>query len=335
MDAPLELPHFLQMEPVGQCNLQCEMCPVVFRQDGPSNGAPAFLSWETFQRTIDEFSNLQDLHLQGLGEPLMHPRFFDMVAYASVRGIRVTTNTNLTVLSPARAAKCVTSGLHTMHISIDAATPAVYEKIRRGSRFDRVMRNLGFLAEAKGAVNEPPFLRLVCVLMRQNLSELSGLVRLAHQWRIPAVFVQYLCHDFGEESLPANYRSMREFVEDQSLFGLDPAPIEEQFAAAREEARKLGIELRLPRPQQEGFPAGTPGSKRCSWPWTGMYVSYQGFVMPCCMIATPDRANFGNLTEASAAAVWQGNESRSFREQLDSDSPPAVCQSCSVYRGIF
>src|SRR3954469_2563506 len=107
MESALELPRFLQMEPVGQCNLKCEMCPVVFREDGPASGAPAFLSMEVFQKTIGEFSHLDELHLQGLGEPLMHPRFFDMVEWAAARGIRVSTNTNLTVLSPARAERCV------------------------------------------------------------------------------------------------------------------------------------------------------------------------------------------------------------------------------------
>src|SRR5437763_2523158 len=34
----MRLPHFLQIEPVGQCNLRCQMCPVQFRGDGPANG---------------------------------------------------------------------------------------------------------------------------------------------------------------------------------------------------------------------------------------------------------------------------------------------------------
>ena len=27
------LPRFLQVEPVGQCNLRCQMCPIQFRPD--------------------------------------------------------------------------------------------------------------------------------------------------------------------------------------------------------------------------------------------------------------------------------------------------------------
>lgn len=65
------LPRFLQLEPVGQCNLRCQMCPIQFRRDGP----PAFMALETFTRLIDQFPRLEELHLQGLGEPMMHALF--------------------------------------------------------------------------------------------------------------------------------------------------------------------------------------------------------------------------------------------------------------------
>ena len=34
-DKHMQLPHFIQIEPVGQCNLRCQMCPIQFRRDGP------------------------------------------------------------------------------------------------------------------------------------------------------------------------------------------------------------------------------------------------------------------------------------------------------------
>ena len=99
----MELPTFLQVEPVGQCNLRCQMCAIQFRQDGPPHGPLAFMAYDNFTRLIDEWQGLQELHLQGLGEPMMHPRFFDMVTYAARKGIRVTTNSNLTLLNEWRA----------------------------------------------------------------------------------------------------------------------------------------------------------------------------------------------------------------------------------------
>ena len=80
--AATPLPRFVQIEPVGQCNLRCKMCPIQFRTDGPPNGPLAFLAFDDFQRLVEGFGDIDELQLQGLGEPTMHPRFFDMaVAY--------------------------------------------------------------------------------------------------------------------------------------------------------------------------------------------------------------------------------------------------------------
>jgi MoaA/NifB/PqqE/SkfB family radical SAM enzyme len=330
----VELPAFLQVEPVGQCNLRCQMCPIQFRRDGPPYGPLAFMAWDTFTRIVDELPAVDELHLQGLGEPLMHPRFFDMVDYAASKGIRVTTNSNLTLLSRQRAERCAASGLDTLFVSVDGATPTTYERIRVRSRFERVVRNLEALLAAR-AGRATPHLRLVTVAMRQNLHELPDLVRLAAAWRMEGISVQHLCHDFGEATLPAHYRPMREFVDTQTLLGEDPARVAHYFAAARAVAAEVGLELRLPRTVPRQHPPGTPGRQRCDWPWTGAYLSYEGLAMPCCMVATPDRVHFGNLAEQGAAAVWNGGAYQAFRARLDSDNPPDVCQSCALYRGTF
>src|SRR5207248_10414163 len=196
------LPTFLRSEPVGQCNLRCQMCAIQFRRDGPPYGPPAFMPFETFRSLFDQFDGLEELHLQGLGEPMMHPRFFDMVAYAAARGVRVSTNSNLTLLNASRAERCVASGLDQLHVSLDGATAETYEQIRVRSRFSRVMGNLGGLVAAKERLgNDRPRLRLVMVIMRQNLHELPDVVRLAATWTFESMFVQHLSHDFGESTL--------------------------------------------------------------------------------------------------------------------------------------
>src|SRR5918998_5279173 len=164
------LPSFVQIEPVGQCNLRCQMCPIQFRTDGPPNGPPAFMPFETFTRLVDQLPSMTELQLQGMGEPMMHPRFFDMVAYAAAKGIEVSTNSNLTLLSERRARLCVSSGLGYLHVSLDGASAETYEAIRVRAQFDRVLRNLRRLIEARRqAASELPRIRLVAGAMRTNL----------------------------------------------------------------------------------------------------------------------------------------------------------------------
>jgi MoaA/NifB/PqqE/SkfB family radical SAM enzyme len=332
----VELPTFVQIEPVGQCNLRCQMCPIQFRTDGPPNGPPAFMPFETFTRLVDQFPGLRELQLQGLGEPMMHPRFFDMVAYAAGRGLKVSTNSNLTLLNARRAEQCVRSGLEWLHVSIDGATAETYERIRVRSRLERVLGNLDLLLDARRRLESAvPHLRLVMVIMRQNLHELPEIVRLAHGRSMEAVHVQHLCHDFGESTLPSHYKPMHDFVEEQTLLNEDPARIDRSFGEARQLAAELGIDLRLPRTRPRAHPPGTSGRKRCDWPWTGAYYSYEGLAMPCCMVATPDRINFGNAADRGVEPVWNGPPSRQFRAALDSDDPPEICRTCAVYQGTF
>ncbi|WP_337176191.1 radical SAM protein [Paludisphaera sp.] len=332
----MDLPRFLQVEPVGQCNLRCRMCAIPFREDGPPHGPPAFMDFDVFTRLLDQFPGLEELQLQGLGEPMMHPRFFDMVEHAVGRGVKVSTNTNATLMNRARAERCVTSGLGEIHISIDGATATTYEHIRERSRFDRVTANVEGLMEARRRLaSATPRVRMVVVAMRANLDEFPDLVRLAHRLGVDTVFAQHLCHDFGESTLPARYRPMRDFVDAETLQAEDPARVGRAFDEARRVATELGVDLRLPRTTPRPHPPGTPGARRCDWPWRGAYVSYQGLSMPCCMVSTPDRINFGSMAEAGVDAIWNGDSYRAFREALDGEQPPEVCRSCAVYSGTF
>ena len=121
----------------------------------------------------------------------------------------------------------------------------------------------------------------------------------------------------------------------QTLLHEDPERVARCFAAARAVAAEVGLTLRLPRTVPREHPPGTPGRQRCDWPWRGMYLSYQGLAMPCCMVATPDRKNFGNVTTDGVEEVWSSGAYEQFRRQLDSDTPPEICRTCSLYRGVF
>jgi radical SAM protein with 4Fe4S-binding SPASM domain len=223
-----------------------------------------------------------------------------------------------------------------MHVSIDGASADTYEAIRIRSRLSRVLRNLRRVTQMKAQLDsELPHIHLVAVAMRHNLCELPDLVRLAHEEGIATVFVQHLCHDFGESSLPAQYRPMRAFIDEETLLHEDPQRVAHYFDAARAAAAELGVALRLPNVSPRAHAGGTPGKHRCDWPWRGAYISYDGKAMPCCMVATPDRIHFGDMTEQGVADVWNNDAYRRFREQLDSDDPPQVCRSCAVYAGTF
>lgn len=241
------LPTAAQIEPVGQCNLRCVMCLIRFRRDGLPPGPPAYMRVSLFKDLIEQLPGVTDLHMQGLGEPLLHPDFFDMVAHAAARGKQVSTNSNLTLLGRERAEACVRSGLAWMRISLDGATAGTYDGIRSGSRLSLVLENLELLREAKERAGSlTPRLFLVMVVMRRNIHELNDVIRLAHHFSLEQVFVQHLCSDLSGQAAMASEPLMRDFIEAESLVTEDPGRIEKAFRNARALARELDIELRLP-----------------------------------------------------------------------------------------
>jgi radical SAM protein with 4Fe4S-binding SPASM domain len=70
-----------------------------------------------------------------------------------------------------------------------------------------------------------------------------------------------------------------------------------------------------------------------------LYVTASGELLPCCMVASADRATFGNVFDADGSialeARWRGDAAQAFRSALASSEPPPPCRSCALYRGTF
>lgn len=329
-------PTYVQIEPVGQCNLRCTMCPINYREDLPLHGSQKFMDFDLYCRIVDQFTNLKILHLQGLGEPTLHPRFFDMIEYAVKKGVRVTTNTNLTLLTERRVERCVTSGLDTLHFSIDGTNAKTYEAIRINAHFDKVIKNLDNLVQAKARLNSAlPHLHMVMVIMRQNLAELPDLVRLAKEYGAEEVFAQQLSHDFGDPAFHKKFQPLNGYIKEQSLLYEDPERIEHYFGEAKALAQELGVTLRLPRPRPKPYGPEISGRDRCDWPWSSAYISFQGYAMPCCIASVPEVKNFGLLDGTNLEEIWNNEGYNAFRQELAASKPPEICKFCSIYNGMF
>jgi MoaA/NifB/PqqE/SkfB family radical SAM enzyme len=332
--APLvpPLPRRLQLEVTSACNLRCAMCLVRYRP--PVNKLTGALDEGLFRRLLAELPDLDDLTLQGLGEPLLHPRLLDMVRATRERGIRVGFNSNATLLTRAMSEKLVRAGLDWLHVSLDGASAPTYESIREGARLPAVLRNLADLVAVKRALGrENPQIRVVFVAMRRNIAELPALVELVGRIGVTDVRVQNLSHDFADTDPAGGYREIREYARQQALWA-DDAATRQAYAAARRVADAGGVQLRLPRTT-----GGTATRDRtgpgCTWPWEAAYVTSAGVVQPCCMVMGDDRVSLGRLTERSFPEIWADEPYVEFRRRLLAGPPPDVCRGCSLYHGTF
>jgi radical SAM protein with 4Fe4S-binding SPASM domain len=326
------LPRALQVEVTGACNLRCRMCLVRYRE--PLDRRRASLTFERFRALVDTLPELETVTLQGLGEPLMAPDLFRMIEYGAARGLRMGFNTNATLLTRATAERLVEAGLDWLHVSLDGATATTYESVRDGSNFEKVGRNVcGLVAVMRERAAVRPRLAVVFVAMRRNVAELADVVRLAASWGVPTVRVQNLSHSFSDTDAGAGYDDIRAFTDAEALWR-EPSPeTERAFTAARDTAAAVGVVLRLP--ELEPASASPPSGAGCDWPWRSAYVRHDGQVQPCCMLMGEDRGLLGDLSRASFPEIWRGERYEAFRAALCTDSPPAVCRGCSMYRGVF
>jgi MoaA/NifB/PqqE/SkfB family radical SAM enzyme len=336
----VELPRFAQIEPVGRRPMSRSLSPVAIRVDGRRGGAPGLLSFDAFCRLLEQLPGLGKLHLAGASEPLLHPRFFDMVRHATARGVEVSTTTRLTVLNERRAEECVKSGLYRMHVPLDAAGTRVYDFSRRGAAHERLLRHLRFLSHARREHGSGPRISLGAVVMRGNIAELPSLVRLAHEHGADALSVRQLADFVESNALCAGHKRVAKFVESEALRDADLESVERHFAEARALAEELGVALELPgigpRPSldSEGArPLAQSGRGRCSRPWSGAYIGFSGEARPCAMAAQATGAVLGNAIREGVVHVWQNDAYRRFRDRLESDEPPEICQGCPVYLG--
>jgi MoaA/NifB/PqqE/SkfB family radical SAM enzyme len=325
------MPEELQLEVTAACNLRCRMCLVRYRP--PIDRVHGSLSLDDFRGIVDGNPSLKKLTLQGLGEPLLAPNLFDMIEYATARGIEVGFNTNATLLDGRRSERLVELGVSWVHVSVDGATAETFEHVRDGAKFDKVVANLRRLVQTRRRLGaDLPRLQLNTVVMRRNVAELPDLVRLAADIGVDRMWVQQLSHDFSDADAGGDYDAIRAFTDAEALWG---SPLD----AAAAVARQLGLDLRLPRTVDELEDRTSPQEPGCDWPWRSAFVTADARVQPCCMVMGADRAVLGDLHDDSAgglAGVWHGDAYAEFRRRLlTPDDPPDVCRGCSQYRRVF
>lgn len=117
------------------CNLECIHCPhPTFKKS--KHYATRYLDPELNTKIVDEVrehgaGRTQYIRYSSEGEPLVHPKSYEMIEYAARNsGVFVTLTTNGTIMNEKRTRKLLDSGVHMIDISIDAFTPETYSRVR-------------------------------------------------------------------------------------------------------------------------------------------------------------------------------------------------------------
>ena len=307
------LPVKLDIENVSRCNFRCTMCAV---SDWPKGKRSDDLSLDAFKRLIDEQYGLVEIKLQGIGEPTMQgDDFFEMIRYARAQEIWVRTTTNASLLHLRdNYKKLIDSDPNEVQISVDGADKETFEKIRRGSKFERVVdscKRINAYAKSVGA----RCTKMWTVVQEANKHQLPGLVDLAAELGFASMVFSLNLTDWGQ----SEWRRKNDDVSVEDEF--DP-----EFAAQLSaKGGELGIKVGFWTITQK-YRTDAP-EHLCPWPFERAYFSSDARITPCCMIGIPEVYEFEGA-EQGFSKVWLGDEYHAFREAHSSGRIPDVCRGC-------
>lgn len=313
-------PRHLIIEISSFCNLRCRMCPKTHHAVNTQENR--VMSREVFERLIPLLRHIESLDLTGVwGEALMHPELYlDMLKTIKAHGSDVYTTSNGTLLTDDLARQLVELDLNKLMVSVDAATPETYARIRPPGKFQAVTDGLRSLKAWKERLSRTqPRVEVAFVGMKSNIEEFPALVRMAPELGAAQVTLQAMGEYPGleNESVAAHHKALgrAKFEESRRIgdeLGVRVALLpEDQFAEDRQERNAVRDTRRY--------------RKQCYDLWNRALVSANGDVLPCCAAPVP----MGSLLASTFAEIWRGPAYNALRAQFLSGELPEMCRLCT------
>ena len=304
----------IQIEVTSRCTLRCVMCPrTALAEEWPALDLP----WEAFLGIARAFPHACHVHLQGWGEPLLHPRLFDMILEAKAAGCRVGFTTNGMLLDRAVCGRLLDLDLDLLAVSLAGATRGTHEGIRVGSDFVEILENVArLIALRTWRRRATPKVEVFFLMTTTNIGELPQAVDLVAS--------------LGADELVAtnlDYVVTREHAE---LKAFACAAGRNRFAhlvrEARDRARQAGLAFRA-------YPLDLEEAAVCGEnPVRILFISCDGWVSPCTYLGLAGRADiprifggralavprlrFGNILGQDLLEIWAAPPYRDFRRQF-------------------
>lgn len=323
------LPLRYTLELTYRCNLNCNYCYV--GKERNSNE----LNTEEWFNIIDQIPPFRLITLVG-GEVLLRKDFKQILEKCLNKG-KVNIVTNATLFNDELIKTFVDKKLLLLNISIDG----IGEKhdINRGHNgtFDKVIKNLEKLNQAKGN-KKYPLLDIKTVILENNLDDLVEIYKLADYYKAdfftPAFLKESdlqqnanLREEFGEEFYKTEYRI-------KPYFNMEH--FEEVFKQIKELSKKSKTKIRF-------YPKFNPDNelnqiKRfyneavnekvqdiyspCLYPWANILITPSGDIYPCLSY------KIGNIKDIPVKEVWNNEKFVEFRKQLKKNTMFTACQGC-------
>ncbi|UCH95982.1 MAG: SPASM domain-containing protein [Candidatus Aminicenantes bacterium] len=182
------------------CNLYCASCRKRIYHTPKPRIKELIKIQEAFLEK-DFIKNVETFGIAGAGEPFLSKVYLDLMKRINQKdfpNLKLNILTNGLLLTPKmwKNFKNIHYAIHSINLSIDAATGSLYEKIRRGGKFKKLLNNLEFLAKLRKE-NKIPSLSIRFVVHSENFHDMIKFVKLGQKINCDIVFFQLIVK-FGD-----------------------------------------------------------------------------------------------------------------------------------------
>jgi len=256
--------RIIQVEVSTKCQLKCCFCPRTSLKD---RWRSEDISWDNFAWLLPYVEKEGLVHLQGWGEPLLHPDIWKMARAIKEKGGRVSMTTNGVLLNDAAVRQICEIGFAFIAVSVAGAKAGTHDSLRIGSSLRQICENISRLSGAKAH----PEIHLVMQMMKPNINELPGLVDLAAE--------------LGADSLIAPNLDYTPIAEMEALKVFKRARdhhMEDVIKEAEIRGKKRGVEVQIyPLQPDENAPICRDD------PLHSVVVNVRGEISPCVYLSLP------------------------------------------------
>lgn len=169
-------PMMLVLSFVYPCNAKCPHCPYSNSSIRRSYRDAPYMPEALFKAIADESGpHAAFLRISGGGEPLLHPQAVPLLGYARQVGCKVGLITNGSLLDEGTGRALLAAGLDMIEVSVDAADPETYARVRRGLDWQRLGRNVRRLLDLRDASGSPS--RIVASGVAQHGVDIAAVER--------------------------------------------------------------------------------------------------------------------------------------------------------------
>ncbi|MDL2316705.1 radical SAM protein [Desulfovibrio sp. OttesenSCG-928-A18] len=306
-----------QIEISSHCPGKCVYCPHTTMR---GQWKAQHMEPECFVRLWPLLLQCARVHLQGWGEPLLHPRFLDMVALVRRAEAQVSTTSCGLVMNEELAKKLVRCGLDIIAFSLTGASAGSNNKARAGVDFARVLDAIRMLQGArKEAMAVHLEVHIAYLMLAGSMEEVLLLPELMAELGVHEAVVSTL--DF----IPAPSWEREAFApEEEDKCAKARELLERAVSRARELGLALSYALPLPRPLASCLES----------PERSVFIGVQGTMSPCIYVNLPAEAPglvrrvYGSVLREDPLDIWRKPEFAAFRAALASQEPDSACVRC-------